>query len=102
EGEIRSVDPRRGRMTVRSARLGTRTVHVDRSTRVLYRRTEYTLDALEPGDLVRVHVEVDRDGTAWADRVDVRASVDEIRARDRRVRGRGNGRSARARQNEWL
>jgi hypothetical protein len=46
---------------------------------VLYRRVEYTLEALEPGDVVRVFVALDRNGTAWAERVDVRTSVDERR-----------------------
>ena len=49
---------------------------------VVYRRREYALGALERGDLVRVYVEVDRRGEAWADRVDVRESVNE-RRRDR-------------------
>jgi hypothetical protein len=92
DGEIRAVDPRRGRIRVRSARRGTRTVRVGRSTRVLYRRVEYTLDALEPGDVVRVFAEVDRNGIAWAERVDVRSSADE---------GREPGRSAR-REYAWL
>ena len=48
----------------------------------MYRRREYALGALERGDLVRVYVEVDRRGEAWADRVDVRESVNE-RRRDR-------------------
>jgi hypothetical protein len=89
DGEIRAVDPRRRRVLVRSPRAGTRTVRVDRSTRVLYRRVEYTVDALEPGDLVRVFADVDRSGTAWAERVDVRASVDERRDYpDRRAHAR--------------
>jgi hypothetical protein len=88
DGEIREVDARRGRIRVRSMRHGTRTVRVDRSTRVLYRRVEYTLEALEPGDVVRVFVEVDRNGAPWASRVDVRASVDERRHSNRQARPR--------------
>jgi hypothetical protein len=89
DGEIRAVDPRRGRIQVRSARLGTRTVRVDRSTRILYRRVEYRVEALERGDLVRVFAEVDGSGIAWAERVDVRASVDERRDHpDRRAYAR--------------
>ena len=72
EGEIRTVDRRHGSMQVRSSRHGTRTVRLDDETRVLYRRVEYTVDALEPGDVVRVYVEADGDGEAWARRVDVR------------------------------
>ena len=83
EGEIRSVDTRRGRFQVRDERgRGTRTVNVDRGTRIVYRRQEFGLGALERGDIVRVYVEVDRRGEAWADRVDVRRSVNE-RRRDR-------------------
>ena len=100
EGEVRDVDVRRGRIRVRSARMGTRTLRVHRSTRVFHRRTEYTLAALEPGDLVRVRVEVDRSGTAWADRVDVRQGVEERRARERRERQ--HGRYAAARELEWI
>ena len=75
DGEIRSVYPRRGRIRVRSPRLGMRTVYVGRSTRVVHLRVEYTVEALEPGDVVRVYVEVDRSGMAWAERVDVRAAA---------------------------
>ncbi len=83
EGEVRSVDTRRGRFQVRDERgRGMRTVNVDRGTHIVYRRREYALGALERGDLVRVYVEVDRRGEAWADRVDVRESVNE-RRRDR-------------------
>ena len=94
DGEIRSVDPRRGRIQVRSARQGTRTVRVDRSTRVLYRRVEYTVAALEPGDVVRVFVEMDRNGSAWAERVDVRTSADERRDYP--------GQAPRPREHAWL
>lgn len=83
EGEIRSVDTRRGRFQVRDERgRGVRTVNVDRATRIVYRRQEFGLGALERGDLVRVYVEVDRRGDAWAERVDVFESVNE-RRRDR-------------------
>ena len=82
EGEIRSVDTRRGRFQVRDEHgRGTRTVMVDRNTDIVYRRHEFGLGALERGDLVRVYAEIDRRGDAWAERVDVRESVNE--------RGRG-------------
>jgi hypothetical protein len=82
DGEVSSVELKKGRMRLRTTRQGTRTVYLDRETRLFYQRREYRLDALERGDLVRVWVEVDRDGSAWADRVDVREGVNE-RRRDR-------------------
>ena len=77
DGQVWSVDARRGRLQVRNARGRTNTMYVDRATRVLYRRRSYAVDALERGDVVRVWVEVDGRGDAWADRVEVRESVRE-------------------------
>jgi hypothetical protein len=62
-------------MRVRSARVGTRTIRVDRRTRVLLGDRELDLALLEPGDVVCVFAEVDRGGAVWADRVDVRGSA---------------------------
>jgi hypothetical protein len=77
DGQVWSVDGRRGRLQVRNARGRTSTMYVDRATRVVYRRRNYPVDALERGDVVRVWVEVDERGDAWADRVEVRESVRE-------------------------
>jgi hypothetical protein len=77
DGEVSAVDARRGQIRVRSNRGRTNTLNVDRATRVLYQRRSYPLDALERGDVVRVWVEVDGRGEAWADRVEVRESVRE-------------------------
>lgn len=90
EGEIRSVDSRRGRLEFRTARGRTSTVRVDRATRVVYGRRNYPLDALERGDMVRIWLEVDERGDAWADRVEVRRSAVERYGRyeDERYRGR--------------
>jgi hypothetical protein len=82
DGELSSVEPRKGRIRVRTQERGMRTVYMDRATRVFYQRQEYRVDALERGDLVRVWVELNRDGSAWADRVEVREGVNE-RRRDR-------------------
>ena len=75
DGEVWSLDSRQGRLQVRTDRGRTNTVLVDRGTRVTYGRQSYPVDALERGDVVRVWVEVDPRGEAWADRVDVRSSV---------------------------
>src|SRR5687767_2397214 len=77
DGQVWSVDSRRGRLQVRSGRGRTNVVNVDRATRVVYRRRNYPVDALERGDVVRIWVEVDARGDAWADRVEVRESVRE-------------------------
>jgi hypothetical protein len=76
-GEVRGVDTRSGRISVREDIGRTRTLHVDRGTRVVYRQRSYPVSALERGDLVRVRVTQDRNGRAWAERIDVRSSVRE-------------------------
>jgi hypothetical protein len=75
DGQIAAFDGRRGRIQVRSDRGRTNTINVDHATRVVYRRRSYPVDAR--GDLVRIWVEVDSRGDAWADRVEVRQSVRE-------------------------
>ena len=75
EGEIRSIDPRSSRIDVRSDRGGAVSMHDDRTTRVFYQQREYDASALEPGDQVRALTSRDRNGTLWADRVDVLSSV---------------------------
>jgi hypothetical protein len=88
EGELRSLDERRGRMQVRQQRGGTVTLRYDRSTRVFYAQREYPPSALERGDVVRVRVSHDRSGEAWADRVDVlrsRAATGRVERLDGRV-----------------
>lgn len=78
DGQVWSMDRRRGLLQLRGDRGRTHTVLVDDGTRVTYLRRSYPLDVLERGDVVRIWVDVDRRGDAWADRVDVRSS-----ARDR-------------------
>jgi hypothetical protein len=75
DGEIWSIDTRGGRIDVRSARGGTVTMRWDRNTRVFYEQREYEPTALEEGDRVRALTSRDRNGTLWADRVDVLSSV---------------------------
>jgi hypothetical protein len=93
DGEVRTVDVRRGRLQVSSGWGRTHTLNVDRATRVVYRRRDYRVDALERGDVVRVWVERDGRGDEWADRVEVRQSVrdrydDDGDSRVERVEGR--------------
>jgi hypothetical protein len=77
DGEVWSVDGRRGRVQVRSSRGRSNTLYVDRATRVTYRRRSYGVEALERGDIVRVWLDVDGRGEAWADRIEVLESVRE-------------------------
>jgi hypothetical protein len=78
EGEIRSVDARRGTLEIRDNRNRSHRMRFDRSTRVVYGQRAYPVTALERGDVVRVRATADRGGVLWADRVDVRHN-----ARDR-------------------
>jgi hypothetical protein len=75
DGEIWSVDTRGSRIDVRSTRGNTVTMRYDRNTRVIYEQREYDPTALEQGDRVRALTSRDRNGTLWADRVDVLSSV---------------------------
>jgi hypothetical protein len=75
DGEIWSIDARGSRIDVRSVRGGTVTMRYDRNTRVFYERREYEPTALEEGDQVRALTSRDRNGTLWADRIDVLRSV---------------------------
>jgi hypothetical protein len=87
EGQIRSVDLRRSRVEIRDHRNRGQTLWIDRSTRVVYRQRDFPVSALERGDIVRVRVARDRDGSLWADRIDVRESVrDRSRAHVRTER----------------
>jgi cold shock CspA family protein len=87
DGQVRSVDLRRSRVEIRDQWNRGQTLRVDRSTRVVYRQRDYPISALERGDVVRVRVARDRNGTVWADRIDVRESV--------RDRGGSHGRAER-------
>jgi hypothetical protein len=82
DGEVWTVDGRRGRLQLRSGWGRTSTVNVDRATRVVYRQRSYPVQSLERGDVVRVWLEVDGRGDAWADRVEVRESVRDRYDRD--------------------
>jgi hypothetical protein len=88
DGEIRSIDTRGSRIDVRSDRGNTVTMRYDRQTRVIFEQREYDPMSLEQGDRVRALTSRDRNGTLWADRVDVLSSVrDEGGGRIERIDG---------------
>lgn len=89
-GEIRSVDTRRGQLQIREDRSNrNHTVRYDNRTRVTYAQRQYPASSLQRGDIVRVSISHDRSGAQWADRVEVRSSARNARsdARVQRVDG---------------
>lgn len=84
DGQVRGVDSRRDRLTVRDRRGRDETLRYDRRTVVVYERRQYSVSVLERGDQVRVQVGTSRSGNRLAERIDVVRS-----ARD----DRGNGNS---------
>jgi hypothetical protein len=94
EGEVRSLDTRRGRMDIRDDRYGrNRTVRIDDRTRVLDGSRQQPVSTLRRGDYVRVRLSYDRSGQAWADRVELRHGSNDRRntARVERLDGRVAG-----------
>lgn len=85
DGEVRSVDQRRGRITIREYRGRSHELHFDNRTRVQDGRRRYSINALSRGDRVRVRVTYDRRGTPWVDRIEVRDGRQDRRASSRRV-----------------
>jgi hypothetical protein len=75
DGRVWSVDTRASRIELRQDRGATVAMFYDRNTRVFFEQTEYEPSALEQGDVVRALVSRDRNGTVWADRVDVLSSA---------------------------
>lgn len=71
-GEVRSVDNRRNRLTIRESYGRTHTLRYHNRTRVVDGRRSYSINALDRGNLVRVWVSYDRSGTPWVDRLEVR------------------------------
>jgi hypothetical protein len=89
--EVRSIDTRSARISLRDSGGRNRVVRYDRRTMVVYRQRSYPVGALERGDRVNVRLTYDRSGQAWADRIDVRESIRDRgrgRARVERVGGR--------------
>jgi hypothetical protein len=95
QGEVRSIDSRRGAMQVREDRGRTFSVRLDNRTQVTSGSRRLPLSYVERGDHVRVRVAYDRSGTAWADRIEVREGrrdgrgwPGDVGARTERVSGR--------------
>jgi hypothetical protein len=87
DGEVRSVDTRRGRLEVRPVNGRSQTLRYDGRTRVVNGTRQYPVSSLTRGDMVRVRVTYDRSGTAWADRIDLRYNTaDQRRGSDRTER----------------
>ncbi|HSH45903.1 MAG TPA: hypothetical protein VK966_08610 [Longimicrobiales bacterium] len=93
DGEIRNVDMRRDRLTVRSYR-GQRSVRFDNRTVVTYRDRRYRVSALERGDQVRIQL-TGNDRRQRARRIEVIRSARDSRRgswnRTERVNGRVAG-----------
>ena len=73
-GEVREVNTRRREIDLRSDDGRTRTLTYDGSTRVVYRRSEYSVANLQRGDEVAVRVQ-DGPGRPYAELIRVRRSV---------------------------
>jgi hypothetical protein len=74
-GEVRSIDTRRNRIDVRQDHGGDRRVRYDNRTRLFEGQRQYPVSALSRGDRVRIQLSHDRNGTLWADRIDVRSTA---------------------------
>ncbi len=77
EGEVQRVDTRSQQIEVRTQDARTRRVGYSSATRVIYRQQDYSVDNLEPGDVVSMRVEQDRYGSYSTDLIRVRQSVQE-------------------------
>src|SRR5262245_33266660 len=73
-GEIREVNTRRREINLRIDDGRTRTLTYDGNTRVVYRRSDYSVANLQRGDAVAVRVQ-DGPGRPYAERVRVRRSA---------------------------
>lgn len=87
-GEVVSVDTRRDQIRVALTRGGTRTIRYDRRTEVVERGRRIPVTLLRRGDDVRIRVDYDRYGRAWAERIDVYGSRWSSRDDDRWYFGR--------------
>lgn len=76
-GEVRQVDTRRQRIELVTHEGRREVVDYDRRTRVVYRRQEYPVSALERGDEVSLRVRQGTRGELYTDYVHVRRSVSD-------------------------
>ena len=77
EGEVQRVDTRAQQIEVRTQDGRTRRIDYSSATRVIYRQQDYSVDNLEPGDVVSMRVEQDRYGSYRTDLIRVRQPVQE-------------------------
>lgn len=84
-GEVQSVDTRSGRIQIREDRGRSYTVRFDDRTRVTTGGRSYSVGSLQRGDYVTVRVVQDRNGQAWADRIEVRERFANRGRSDRRT-----------------
>jgi hypothetical protein len=75
--EIRQVDPQQERIQVRTQDGQSGYVQFDQNTVVVYRQQQYSVTALERGDVVTMQVQQDSRGNLYASRIDVQQSVQE-------------------------
>lgn len=76
-GEVVRVELFEGELLVRNTYDRVVRVRWDRDTPVLYRGQTYSVENLEPGDLVRIDVLGDREGVLLAQRIEVEQSVQD-------------------------
>ncbi len=77
EGEIQRVDPRSEQIELQTRDARTRTVRYSSRTRVTYGGQDYSVDDLDPGDIVTMRVQLDSAGNTYADLIVVRQPVQE-------------------------
>jgi hypothetical protein len=77
EDEVQRVDTRSRQIEVRTQDGRTRRVGYTSATQVIYRQQDYSVDNLEPGDVVSMRVEQDRYGSYSTDLIRVRQPVQE-------------------------
>ncbi len=76
-GEVRWVDARHREIEVRGDDGRVRSARYDHRTRVIYRRQEYAVSNLEPGDFVAMRILQSTSGNPYTDLIRVRQSVQE-------------------------
>jgi hypothetical protein len=70
QGEVRSIDRRRNYLEIREGLGRSRSVRYDNRTRVVDGRRQYSVNALDRGDRVRIWIAYDRRGAPWVDRIE--------------------------------
>src|SRR5919205_4666338 len=76
-GEVRNVDTRAREIEIRTDNGRREYVRYDDGTRVVYRKQQYGVADLEPGDYVALRARQDRSGGYFAGTITVRESVQD-------------------------